>query len=40
VSATFSIYRLTAIFAGTFWAVIAMGIALESSKFVATAWER
>jgi hypothetical protein len=40
VSAAFSIDGLTAIFAGAFWPVIAMGMALEVGKLVATAWLR
>jgi hypothetical protein len=40
VSAAFSIDGLTAIFAGAFWPVLAMGIALEVGKLVATAWLR
>jgi hypothetical protein len=40
VSAAFSIDGLTAIFAGAFWPVIAMGTALEVDKLVATAWLR
>jgi hypothetical protein len=40
VSAAFSIDGLTAIFAGAFWSVIAMGMALEVGKLVATAWLR
>ena len=40
VSAAFSIDGLTAIFAGAFWPVIAMGTALEVGKLVATAWLR
>jgi hypothetical protein len=37
-SAGFSIYGLTAIFAGAFWPVIAMGVALELGKLAAVAW--
>src|SRR5215471_6322332 len=40
VSAAFSIDGLTAIFAGAFWPVIAMGMVLEVGKLVATAWLR
>jgi len=40
VSAAFSIDGLTAIFGGAFWPVIAMGMALEVGKLVATAWLR
>jgi hypothetical protein len=40
VSAAFSIDGLTTIFAGAFWPVIAMGMALEVGKLVATAWLR
>jgi hypothetical protein len=40
VSAALSIDGLTAIFAGAFWPVIAMGTALEVGKLVATAWLR
>ena len=40
VSAAFSIDGLTAIFAGAFWPVIAMGMALEIGKLIATAWLR
>jgi hypothetical protein len=40
VSAAFSIDGLTAIFARAFWPVIAMGMALEVGKLVATAWLR
>jgi hypothetical protein len=36
VSAAFSIDGLTAIFGGAFWPVIAMGMALEVGKLVAT----
>src|SRR3974390_3559408 len=38
VSAAFSIDGLTAIFAGAFWPVIAMGVVLEAGKLAATAW--
>lgn len=38
VSAAFSIDGLTAIFAGAFWPVIVMGVALEAGKLVAAAW--
>lgn len=38
VSATISIHGLTAIFAGAFWPVIAMGTALEAGKLVGAAW--
>jgi hypothetical protein len=37
-SAGFSICGLTAIFAGAFWAVVAMGAALELGKLSAVAW--
>lgn len=37
-SAGFSIYGLTAIFAGAFWPVVAMGAALELGKLSAVAW--
>ncbi len=37
-SAGFSIYGLTAIFAGAFWPVVAMGGALELGKLSAVAW--
>jgi hypothetical protein len=40
VSAWFSIDGLTAIFAGAFWPVVAMGTTLELGKLVATAWLR
>ena len=40
VSAGFSIDGLTAIFAGAFWPVVAMGATLELGKLVATAWLR
>jgi hypothetical protein len=38
VSGAFSIVGMTAIFAGAFWAVIGMGVALESAKLSAVAW--
>jgi hypothetical protein len=38
VSATISIHGLTAIFAGAFWPVIAMGTGLEAGKLVGAAW--
>jgi hypothetical protein len=38
VSASFSIVGLTSVFAGAFWAVIAMGVALEAGKLSAVAW--
>ena len=38
VSAAFSIDGLTAIFAGAFWPVIAMGVVLEAGKLAAAAW--
>jgi hypothetical protein len=37
-SAGFSIYGLTAIFAGAFWPVVGMGAALELGKLSAVAW--
>jgi hypothetical protein len=37
-SAGFSIYGLTAIFAGAFWPVVGMGAALEVGKLSAVAW--
>jgi hypothetical protein len=37
-SAAFSIYGLTAIFAGAFWPIIGMGAALECGKLSAVAW--
>ena len=40
VPAAFSIDGLTAILGGAFWPVIAMGMALEVGKLVATAWLR
>jgi hypothetical protein len=38
VSGSFSIVGLTAVFTGAFWAIIAMGIALEVAKLSAVAW--
>jgi hypothetical protein len=38
VSGGFSIVGLTAIFAGAFWPVVAMGVALETGKLSAVAW--
>ena len=38
VSSAFSIVGLTAIFAGSFWPVIGMGVALEAAKLSAVAW--
>ena len=38
VSGTFSVVGLTAIFAGSFWSVIGMGVALEAAKLSAVAW--
>jgi hypothetical protein len=38
VSAGFSITGMTSIFIGSFWPVIAMGVALESGKLSAVAW--
>jgi hypothetical protein len=38
VSAGFSITGLTSIFIGSFWPVIAMGVALEAGKLSAVAW--
>ncbi len=38
VSAGFSISGLTSIFVGSFWPVIAMGVALEAGKLSAVAW--
>jgi hypothetical protein len=38
VSAGFSITGMTSIFVGSFWPVVAMGVALESSKLSAVAW--
>jgi hypothetical protein len=38
VSACFSIVGLTSVFAGAFWAVIAMGVAFEAGKLSAVAW--
>jgi len=38
VSAGFSITGMTAIFVGSFWPVIAMGVALELGKLSAVAW--
>jgi hypothetical protein len=38
VSGAFSIVGMTAIFAGAFWPVIGMGVALESAKLSAVAW--
>jgi hypothetical protein len=37
-SAAFSISGLTAIFAGAFWPVVGMGVALELGKLSAVAW--
>jgi hypothetical protein len=37
-SAYFSIVGLTAIFAGSYWPVVAMGVALEIGKLSAVAW--
>jgi len=38
VSGGFSIVGLTAIFAGSFWPVVAMGVTLETAKLSAVAW--
>jgi hypothetical protein len=38
VSAGFSITGMTAIFVGSFWPVIAMGVALEAGKLSVVAW--
>jgi hypothetical protein len=38
VSGAFSIVGLTAIFAGSFWPVIAIGASLEAAKLSAVAW--
>jgi hypothetical protein len=38
VSGGFSIFGMTAVFAGAFWPVIGMGIALEGGKLSAVAW--
>jgi len=38
VSAGFSIYGMTSIFVGAFWAVIGMGVALELGKLRAVTW--
>jgi hypothetical protein len=38
VSAGFSITGMTSIFVGSFWPVIAMGVALEAGKLSAVAW--
>jgi hypothetical protein len=38
VSACFSVTGLTSIFAGAFWAVVAMGVAFEAGKLSAVAW--
>jgi len=38
VSGGFSIFGMTAVFAGAFWPVIGMGTALEAGKLSAVAW--
>jgi len=38
VSAYYSIIGLTAIFAGSFWAVVIMGSTLEIAKIITTSW--
>jgi hypothetical protein len=38
VSATISIHGLTAVFAGAFWPVIAIGTVLEAGRLVGAAW--
>ena len=38
VSASFSIVGLTSVFAGAFWPIICMGVALKTAKLAAVAW--
>jgi hypothetical protein len=40
VSGMIAVEGLTTVFAGAFWPVVAIGIALEAGKLVATAWLR
>jgi hypothetical protein len=38
VSAAFSVVGLTAIFAGSYWPIVAMGATVEGAKIAATIW--